>query len=263
MACTLAHTKRPTHPCEYCQKPTRSPRFCSRSCATIYTNKEKPKHKRTLKCSCGNLRLARHKRCPECIKKGGGGSWPLDALKNRTLAEVLEMPSVKGKHPSWAYSHIRQLGRKWNSNLLKLPCQNCGYSKHVELCHIKPITSFPKTTTIGEVNDPSNLITLCRNCHWEFDNNLLDLPGITKNKFENNRSKIIFTKPKKKISCLVCNTLTENKKYCSYECSHYATRRVIRPEKEKLKELLEHESFSSISRMYGVSDNAIRKWLKE
>ena len=49
-------------------------------------------------------------------------------------------------------------------------CEQCGYDKHVEVCHIKPIQSFPSQTAIDIINDISNLIVLCPNCHWEFDN---------------------------------------------------------------------------------------------
>jgi len=269
-ACTLSHVKQIVHPCVNCQKPTNNPRFCSKTCSAIHTNKERSKHKRTLKCSCGKLRLARHKRCPECIKEGGGGSWPRNALRNRKLAEVLEMPSVKGKHPSWACAHIRQLARDDNADLLKLPCPICGYAKHVELCHIKPISSFPKTATIAEVNDRSNLIILCRNCHWELDHGLLNLAITLKTEFglkiiKNHKwphAPHTSSTKRKEVPCLTCGTFTKNKAYCSPECFHNATRKGGRPDKEKLKELLKHKSFTSVGKMYDVSDNAIRKWIK-
>lgn len=60
-------------------------------------------------------------------------------------------------------------------------CNNCGYNKHVELCHIKPITSFDPSATIREVNALSNVVQLCPNCHWEFDNGLLNLNKDDKN----------------------------------------------------------------------------------
>ena len=42
-------------------------------------------------------------------------------------------------------------------------CAICGFSEHVEACHIKPISSFPLDTKIREVNDSGNLIYLCPN----------------------------------------------------------------------------------------------------
>lgn len=46
-------------------------------------------------------------------------------------------------------------------------CSKCGYSKHTELHHIKPINSFPPSTLVSVVNNPNNLQELCPNCHWE------------------------------------------------------------------------------------------------
>ena len=54
-------------------------------------------------------------------------------------------------------------------------CQKCGYDKHVEMCHIKPIKDFLETATISEINDPTNIVGLCPNCHWEFDHGILSV----------------------------------------------------------------------------------------
>ena len=65
----------------------------------------------------------------------------------------------------------------YNKDLPKA-CQKCSYDKHVELCHIKPINSFDDSATVGEINDPKNLLVLCPNHHWEFDNGILKLEEI-------------------------------------------------------------------------------------
>ena len=46
------------------------------------------------------------------------------------------------------------------------------------------------------------------------------------------------------------------------ECSHKNSRKVDRPEREELLKLIQTKSFCEIGRMYGVTDNAIRKWCK-
>lgn len=72
------------------------------------------------------------------------------------------------------YDQIRvHAYRKYRKELSNFKCENCSYDKHVEICHIKAISSFPKTATLKEVNDRSNIRFLCRNCHWEFDHGLL------------------------------------------------------------------------------------------
>lgn len=100
--------------------------------------------------------------------------------KDMTIGSYHEFLSVKGKHPSWANSHIRALNRSWNKHLAKHPCITCGYKNHVELAHIRDITDFPLSATMGEVNHPSNVIPLCRNCHWEFDNEIMNDENLNK-----------------------------------------------------------------------------------
>lgn len=66
------------------------------------------------------------------------------------------------------YNLIRFYAKKIIANQEKI-CQNCGYSKHVEVCHIKPVSKFPDTAKLDEVNNITNLLLLCPNCHYEFD----------------------------------------------------------------------------------------------
>lgn len=54
-------------------------------------------------------------------------------------------------------------------------CEVCGYDKHIEIAHKKAVSDFDDSATIAEINDINNLIALCPNCHWEFDNGLLEL----------------------------------------------------------------------------------------
>lgn len=95
-----------------------------------------------------------------------------------TINEFHNALSVKGKHPSWFNSNIRNLCRTWNANLLSISCQNCGYNKHIELCHIKPVSEFSLDTKLSIVNAPDNILVLCPNCHWEFDNAFINLSHI-------------------------------------------------------------------------------------
>lgn len=160
--------------CISCKKETTNSKFCSRSCAAKINNTIYVKRKLNRKClECDELvENYRKFRCRKHLllyKQGIS-----ESFKNKTLKEYQEMLSVKGKHSSWLNSHVRIFNRAWNKKLTILPCANCGYDKHVELCHKKEVSSFPKTTRLGIVNARSNNIQLCRNCHWEFDNGLLD-----------------------------------------------------------------------------------------
>jgi len=64
------------------------------------------------------------------------------------------------------------------------------------------------------------------------------------------------------VSCMMCGKKTKNNKYCSAECSSKSQRRVERPSLEELLELVRKYPFTKIGEMFGVTDNAIRKWLK-
>ena len=105
-----------------------------------------------------------------------------DFYKTKTVGFYRNLKSVKGKHPSWVNSHIRILNRSWNKDLLKYPCQKCGYSNHIEFCHIKAVSSFGDDALLGEVNDPKNILVLCPNHHWELDNGMLRLEEISERK---------------------------------------------------------------------------------
>lgn len=156
-----------------CKKPA-TVKYCSKSCAAIVNNRLKPKKVKTSKqwnlCDvCGELvRGLRHVDC-SIIKSS-----------MVTLDEYAARPAVAGKHPSWRNAQVRVQNRVSNKHLRLLACQVCGYSHHVELAHIKAITSYPGNTPIGVVNDPSNILVLCRNHHWEFDNGILSLDQIPK-----------------------------------------------------------------------------------
>ena len=54
-------------------------------------------------------------------------------------------------------------------------CAICGYDKHIEVAHIIPVRSFGDDASIREINSIDNLIGLCPNHHWEYDNGLLIL----------------------------------------------------------------------------------------
>ncbi len=156
--------------------------FCCKSCSATFTNKGRNRHKPTPKIckKCGEPFATKYigagLHCPRCFRSM---TEHREKLKSATLESYHNLPSVKGKHPSWRNTHIRLLNRSWNAHLRQKPCANCGYTKHVELAHIKPITSFPPTATLGEVNAESNNIPVCRNCHWELDHGLLNIAALS------------------------------------------------------------------------------------
>lgn len=67
----------------------------------------------------------------------------------------------------------------------------------------------------------------------------------------------------KKYYCMDCGKeISSNTAKRCIECSQKAARVVERPDREQLKKDIRNKSFLEIGRIYGVTDNAIRKWCK-
>lgn len=64
--------------------------------------------------------------------------------------------------------------------------------------------------------------------------------------------------------CKICGLTLQDRQllYCCEEHCNLANRVVDRPSAETLVEQIKASSFSAVGRKYGVSDNAIRKWLR-
>jgi hypothetical protein len=150
--------------CLNCGIATPNPKFCSRTCAAQYNNRQFPKReKRKFFCrNCGAETEYRRQYCDSCSPKDGA-DW-----SKRTLAFVRSFLDF--------HARIRQLARRtYSGSGNPQQCVNCGYSKHVQICHIRAIQDFPDDTPISVINSPENLVALCPNCHWELDHGLLDL----------------------------------------------------------------------------------------
>lgn len=145
--------------------------FCSRSCAATYNNTKNPKRTLTKKCiKCEVLISSSKKYCKVCAgtvlnTHGGPRSKSIQISDNYTIEHVVKRTGSNRYDRVRAHAH-----RKYKAELLKPTCNQCSYNKHVEICHIIPISDFPKTTTLKEVNDRNNILFLCPNCHWEYDN---------------------------------------------------------------------------------------------
>lgn len=189
--------------------------------------------------------------------------------KQLTIKDYINKLSIKGKHPSWAFAHIRNFNRSWNRDLRHYACQVCRYEKHIELAHIVAIKDFPIETKLSVVNNPNNIYVLCPNHHWELDNNCLNLDSIhersesTKIKRNNLKPFIHFCskcakpqlKPSKSTLCSSCfttssfNTLLKEK--------------IKWPTKQELQELVWKFPCSILASQLGISGNAIGKRCKK
>lgn len=152
--------------CPNCGKETTNPQFCSRSCAASYTNKVSPKRKgKPHYCKYCGVPISRHRlKCENCVS-AQSVDW-----SQRTIGDIQKAAKyqVSAQVRDFARQEYAKSGRPY-------VCHNCGYEKHVEICHIEAINRFPPETLVAVVSGIDNLIALCPNCHWEFDNDLLHL----------------------------------------------------------------------------------------
>ena len=158
-------------------------------------------------------------------------------------------------------------------------CECCGLSewmgKKIPLeLHHKNMNHYD--------NSLENLQILCSNCHalaHEYSNaKSKKEPSVNYNLFENyiNENKEITTnnknkthkkeKPKRFCECCgkeITGKYRNEQKFCSYECAHIAARKI--PILNELVEKLNEFKFnkSRTGRFFGVSDGAIRKWIKK
>lgn len=177
-------------------------------------------------------------------------------------------------------------------------CVCCGYDKcswALVLHHLDP---NEKDFHLGSIransiswnritNELKKCILVCHNCHTEIHYGIRDIPenpARFNETFLNYKELEIMERekdPTRYHNCPYCNMPVPNyKKYCSKICASacngkkherktiiHKTKterktKIIWPSHELLTKMLEESNFSSVGRVLGVSDNAIRKRLK-
>ena len=148
-------------------------------------------------------------------------------------------------------------------------CCICGYNKCIEALdfhHLnkdekeeKPSLAILRWSFDKAKKELDKCILVCSNCHREIhaaekEKKPIDLQ--------------IYSKPWLKKKCKCCHEEFETKLdeqiFCSITCSAANQRKVIRPTKEQLKELIDAGvPWIKLGAMFKVSDNAVRKWAKK
>ena len=149
------------HPkiCKCCQKVievrdnesaavTKKKDFCGHTCAAKYNNIRRP-------------------RKVKIVKIKDTSRFIVNKIKKNYFEE-------RGYHV--ARSGIQANAREvYNKSGKDKKCKKCGYEKHFEVAHIKPVSFFSDVSLIGEINHIDNLVALCPTHHWEFDNGFLNI----------------------------------------------------------------------------------------
>lgn len=123
--------------------------------------------------------------CQRCFKRSGkvldiNDSPRID--RGDSLLSETKNSLTKSARLSYAgslSSKIREHSRAvYNRAKMPRACVVCSYNKHIEVAHIKPVSEFDNNETIAVINSLDNLVALCPNHHWEFDNGLIDTKTI-------------------------------------------------------------------------------------
>ncbi len=165
-------------------------------------------------------------------------------LKSNKRKSALEY--IKTKNPK-SYIIKKKL---LEDNIKVKKCERCGETKWLnneiplELHHI----DGNRYNNVLE-----NFELLCPNCHALENNN----SGLAMGKYNRNTCKICGTKISSKTKNRMCQI-------CFLKTTDFNRYRKVkdRPPKSQIKKDVENLGYSATGRKYGVTDNAIRKWLK-
>lgn len=128
-----------------------------------------------------------------------------------------------------------------SDNLIPYCCADCGLQDSWNGKEI--VLHLEHKNGVSNDHRLENLCFLCPNCHSQ-------------------TSTYAGKSLRKTYHCSRCDAkIVKTSKMCN-TCRGISDRRVERPSKEELQKLIQENSFCAIGRMFGVSDNAIRKWAR-
>lgn len=158
--------ERPVIKCLHCEKETKNPKFCSSNCSATYNNIKRSKHPSNNCVKCGEKIKHTSICCIKCYPL-----YKIEKFGEKIIKQFRDIPSSKNRYQD-VRNHAHRVADYYD---IKKECPYCDYRNHVQLCHIKDIGDFPNDSTLNEINDPTNLIYLCPNHHWDLDHGHLFL----------------------------------------------------------------------------------------
>ena len=170
-----------------------------------------------------------------------------------TTAQPLE--EVLVEHSRYHRNHLKE--RLYRAGIKQRCCELCGQGELWRGRRMSLILDH--VNGVWDDNRLENLRIVCANCNATFDTHC----------GRQNR------RPRRRRACKRCSQLFmprfKDQRYCSRDCGQRwdrrgrpipGARRAKRPPYEQLRREIAESSFLAVGRRYGVSDNAIRKWLR-
>lgn len=133
--------------------------FCNKSCAAKFNNPFKAVTKVCKNCNKVHERSTADTCSTRCSME--------QRMKTCFLQDLIK------RNRANRFDTVRQNARAYSKYVYPKCCMLCGYNKHYEVCHVRSLSSFVGNESLFVINNKSNLIHLCSNCHWEFDHGMI------------------------------------------------------------------------------------------
>ena len=170
----------------------RKKKFCDRSCAAVYNNRRKglvPLNRNSSGkckiCSCDIIfkraksgGYQKRSYCSKCLtefraKRNGADTYIANLTRDQLMSRYAKYYIGRNM--------IRQHAKKiFNDSKKDKKCIVCGYDKHIDVAHVKGVSDFDGSVLISIINNQDNLVALCPNHHWEYDEGLIAIEPFLK-----------------------------------------------------------------------------------
>jgi len=144
--------------------------------------------------------------------------------------------------------------RLYKEGLKKRLCELCGQGEYWQGKKMSLILDH--INGVNNDNRLENLRIVCPNCNATLDTHC------GKNTKDEQKPKSAMTFKEKKRNFCECGKEIELKAKRCEECGHKFQRKVNRPSYKQLLKEIKESNYCAVGRKYGVSDNAIRKWIR-
>jgi hypothetical protein len=189
-----------------------------------------------------------------------------EKLYNIDTSHFTGQGHMKGRKNNFSTKPLSEILVKnceYSSNKLRKRLISEGLKQHrCECCGLTEWLDEPIPLELDHIDGDhynnliENLKILCPNCHAK-------TPTYRGKNKTNKNSETIRTK--KVYNCISCGVELSGKcktGLCN-SCYSKSQRKVERPSKEQLMKEIKESSYLSVGKKYGVSDNAIRKWINK